>query len=363
VSANISKQTIGILEFGGGFVTDKKTGEPTDINRFFEQLDLAAPAIVPVSVAEATNCVLGHRGKLNSSDAEVTLDIDVAGSVANGARLILYFAPNTEKGLIDGVTTAIYDSTNAPSVLSISWGSAELDGWAPTASLMNNLSMMFREAAAVGITVVACTLDSGSDCGVGDGKAHVAYPASDPWVLACGGTTITTPANHKFEEVVWNDDGVTGGGISVIFPLPAWQQKLGVPPSINDGKTKGRGIPDVAGYANGYSIELYGKPAGSLWGTSEAAPLYAGLIAQLNAELGYCIGYINPTLYECYGTGVFHPVAGGGSNSFSFAEADGSRQSSPGYTSNSGWNACTGLGSVNGKALLKHLRALAAHRS
>jgi kumamolisin len=149
-------------------------------------------------------------------------------------------------------------------------------------------------------------------------------------------------SGSSFTEVTWNDNGITGGGISDVFPLPDFQVGSAIPGSVNDGH-QGRGIPDIGGYANGYSIFLNGSMQGPFWGTSETAPLYAGLVALINAIVGDSIGYLNPILYQLGETEVFRDIADGGSNAESGA---------PGYTAGSGWDACTGWGSIDGTALL-----------
>jgi kumamolisin len=147
---------------------------------------------------------------------------------------------------------------------------------------------------------------------------------------------------NSFTEVTWNDNGVTGGGISDVFPVPDWQLFAGVPLSVNDGHS-GRGIPDIAGHADGYQIFLNGSTQGPVGGTSETAPLYAGMMALINASIGDSVGFLNPILYQAGTTDVFRDIADGGSN----AEAG-----APGYTAGSAWDACTGWGSVDGTALL-----------
>ena len=141
------------------------------------------------------------------------------------------------------------------------------------------MSALFREAAHLGITIFAATGNQGASSGMSDGQAHVIYPASDPWVTACGGAMIRR--GTEFTETAWNTRGVTGGGISDVFPLPAWQESANIPASVNRNKRIGRGIPDVAGYAAGYDIVFGGAPMPSP-GTSGVAPLWAGLTALLN---------------------------------------------------------------------------------
>jgi hypothetical protein len=337
----IAAQTIGLLEFGGGYLT-------SDIQAFFNGLGLPTPTLVSVGVDGATNDPGGE-----GSD-EVTLDIDVAGSVAPGAKIAVYFAPWTEQGWVDVVTKAVYDTANAPSVLSISWGWAEFQsilGLLWSAAAMDAVSQTFAEAAAMGVTVLVASGDSGSYCYIGDSKAHVIYPASDPGVTTCGGTTIENISGSAFTEITWNDNGVTGGGISDHFPPPPWQQWAAVPPSVNDGH-HGRGIPDVAGNADpdsGYVLILNGAATPAYGGTSAVAPLYAGLVAILNATLGEPVGYLNPNLYAFGNSLVYGDVNDGRSNAAAGA---------PGYVSGPGWDACTGFGSIRGDALLSALRGV-----
>jgi kumamolisin len=116
----------------------------------------------------------------------------------------------------------------------------------------------FQEAATFGMTVFVASGDYGSSAGIPGPVAHVAFPESDPWVTSVGGTTIGNVVGSSFTEVTWvaagPEFGTTGGGISDAFDLPFWQHHHNVPLSVNPGHRKGRGVPDVAGYASGYSI-------------------------------------------------------------------------------------------------------------
>jgi hypothetical protein len=361
VPPSISGQTIGIFEFGGGYVVDG-SGHATDIDAFFAGLNppLPSPPLAPpVPILGGSNTVLGGPGNVNNDDAEVALDIDVAGSVANGATIAVYFiGTNSELGWISAISTAVVPSAGqpSPSVITISWAWDEA-GW--STSQLTAMSGFFQLASNKGVTVFAASGDKGSmgNADEPDGRAHVCFPACDPWVTAVGGTTIGNVSGPAFSEVTWNDNGVTAGGISTVFPVPSWQAGVGVPPSVNDGTTRGRGLPDIAGYANGYDITLYGADAGSWWGTSEASPLYAGLIAVLNAELGYRIGHLNSTLYALAttpGASIFNDIDDGGSNAFSFTLAPPNAPTvitSPGYTAVTGWDACTGWGSIRAARL------------
>jgi kumamolisin len=110
-SGSAAGQCIGLIEFGGGY-------QLSDITAFYAGLGKATPSISAIGVDGATNSF----GIDSNADAEVALDIDVAGSVAPGAALAVYFAPWSEQGWVDILSTAVHDATHRPSVLSISWG-------------------------------------------------------------------------------------------------------------------------------------------------------------------------------------------------------------------------------------------------
>jgi kumamolisin len=357
-------QTIAIPEFGGGFAQ-------ADVDFFFSGLGLIAPPITVVSVDGATNTLLGSFGNVAfpaGPDFEVMLDICVAGAVAQGAGIVVYFAPNTSQGKVDVYSQIITDTVNHPSVISISWGANEVANLPLSAQFLIG-SILFPIAATRGITILAATGDDGTNNKTNDGSAHVQFPASSPWVTACGGTQITS--RKPLVEGTWSLGPLktTGGGISNINDLPPYQVGMGIPASVNDGVTTGRGIPDVAGHAGGYNLVVYGRnttaltftspPANSgssvglQGGTSAVAPLYAGLVARINAVLGRRIGLLTPALYLIGGAPwvhVFRDIADGLTNGVSFSTG-----SSPGYSSARGWDACTGWGVVDGTRLRQAL--------
>lgn len=330
---NGNGQCIGIIELGGG-------ENESDLETYFQNLGLATPKITVVSVDGGNN---EPTGDPTGPDGEVMLDIEVAGSVANGASIALYFAPNTDQGFVDAVTTAINDDQNKPSVISISWGGAE-NTW--TAQAIDALNQALDDAASVGVTVCCASGDGGSSDGESDGLAHVDFPASSPYVIGCGGTSLPSPSPSS--EVVWNDlstgNGATGGGISAVFSVPSWQSSANVPPSANGGGKTGRGVPDVAGDADpftGYSVRVDGQDT-VLGGTSAVAPLWAGFITMVNQKLGHSIGYANPILYGGSVSSDFHDITKGNNGA---------------YSAKAGWDACTGLGSPNGSTILNAILA------
>jgi kumamolisin len=320
-------QTIGIIELGGGT-------RAADLATYFKSLGLKAPKVVTVSVDHGKNHATGSA---DGPDGEVMLDVEVAGAVAPAADLVVYFTPNTDAGFLDAITTAIHDTTHKPSIISISWGGPE-SSW--TAQSLTAFDEAFQAAAALGITVCVAAGDNGSTDGVAGNGNNVDFPASSPHVLACGGTSLQASNNVITSETVWNDGangGATGGGISGTFPVPAWQSDLSASLTVG-GSTKltFRGLPDVAGDADpetGYSVRVDGTDT-VIGGTSAVAPLWAGLIARLNAIRGSSIGFVNPLLYAHPGT--LRDITAGNNGAFAAAQ---------------GWDACTGLGSPNGQAL------------
>ncbi len=338
-------QTIGLIEFGGGFAQ-------SDLNQFFT--GLGGGQTPPTPVVVGIDGVTNSPGVDVNEDGEVTLDICVASSVAANAGVAVYFAPWTEQGWVDVITSSVHDATNNPSVVSISWGWPEfegIDGFTWTQQAINAVNQTFQDAAALGVTVFAASGDNGSDCGQGDGVAHVLYPASDPFVSACGGTRVSDVSGASFVETTWAQSfGTTGGGVSDFFTLPTYQIGAGVPLSANDGH-QGRGIPDIAGNADpasGYNLVVDGSSFPGVGGTSATAPLYAALVALCNAKLGRNVGFLNPLLYALNNTGVIRDIADHASNATGGA---------PGYTAGPGWDGATGLGVVDGQGLLAALTA------
>jgi kumamolisin len=105
-------QCVALIELGGGF-------RLTDLDTYFKGLGVSTPSVVAVSVDHATN---SPTSDANGPDGEVMLDVEVVGAIAPGANIVVYFAPNTDAGFLDAITTAVHDTTHKPSVISISWG-------------------------------------------------------------------------------------------------------------------------------------------------------------------------------------------------------------------------------------------------
>lgn len=329
-------ETIGIVELGGGY-------KEADLQTYFASLGVAQPPSVQgVSVDGGAN---QPSGDPNSADGEVALDIEVAGAVAPGARQKVFFAPNTDQGFQDAISQAIHDSD--VTLVSISWGQAEA-GY--TAQALTAFNQTLQDAVTLGKTVFVAAGDNGSSDGETDGKNHVDFPASSPYVVACGGTTLEAdPATGAINsEVVWNEsaanEGATGGGVSDVFSRPDYQGNAHVP--LPQGSGGGRGVPDVAAVADpvtGFNVLIDGQTVVT-GGTSAVAPLYAGLFALVNEGLRAAkkgrAGFVHPVLYA--NPEVFRDITQGNNGAF---------------TAGPGWDAATGLGSPLGDQILAALKA------
>src|SRR5262249_55970276 len=254
------------------------------------------PPVVEISVDAGRN----RFGGGTIDDQEVALDLQVLGAVVPAARLVVYFTDDSEQGLADAVLAAVHDTPHRPTVISISWGVSELE-WTAYPQALDVMNDALADAVKLGIIVTAAAGDMLATNGADDDLVHVNFPASSPYVLSCGGTKIAlAPGGGSIAtEVVWNDgDRGTGGGVSDLFDVPDYQQGLAGPGSVSTGKI-GRGVPDVAAaaaFASGYRIFVNGRQIVQ-GGTSAVAPLWAGLIALVNAERGAPLARIHPTLY------------------------------------------------------------------
>ncbi len=327
-------QTIAIIELGGGY-------SASDLSTYFGGLGLPTPSVTAVGVDGGSNSY-GQQ-----ADGEVELDIEVAGAVAPGAAQVVYFAPNTDQGFVDAISEAVH-ATPAPIVVSISWGGPEPTWSAQSLTAMDDA---IADGAVLGVTVTVAAGDNGSsdDPNNANGPAEVDFPASSPHALACGGTELVGDVSTYTitSEVVWNEiannEGAGGGGVSAVFGVPSWQANAGVPLPASGTGTPGRGVPDVAGNADpvtGYQVVVDGQQQ-PIGGTSAVAPLWAGLIARLAQATGKKFGLLQPLIYAGVTPGTttagFNDIVSGNNGA---------------YSAGPGWDACTGLGSPNGQALL-----------
>ena len=251
---------------------------------------------------------------------------------------------------MDAIAAAVNDQVHHPSIISIAWGSPEGSNILGP-SLEQRTNEILHIAAARGITVVAASGDHGARDAETENRLEVDFPASSPWVLSVGGTSILSIQSNSITESVWNDpnSGGSGGGVSSLFDRPDYQANIFVPRSLTPHP--GRGLPDVAIDADPESgLEVLVDGAHQIeGGTSIAAPEWAGLIALLNQGLGHNLGFFNPVLYGKLGpAGVLRPIVNG---------SNGTAEMS-GYCAGPGWNAATGWGTPDGVRLLQALKSV-----
>ncbi|WP_164019983.1 S53 family peptidase [Pyxidicoccus trucidator] len=368
-------QCVGLLQLGGAAIE-------RDLSQYFEALELPYPEVVYVG-----ENIPGY-GRFN---VEVTFDVALVGAVCPRARIAVYNSRDVSvNGILVALCMAIFDEVNKPSVLSMSWSFPEIAGQGPTQLEADIINELLALAAWRGISVCMSSGDSGALTPItySDGRPTAVpaanFPASSPYVLACGGTTLLVKDDAIHSEVVWNSltrpmlfldfpdaetafpyPMATGGGISRLYTRPAWQDAARVPPLVDCywyigmlqrvDTFHGRGTPDVAASADwmtGYEFIFQGK-WNTMGGTSAAAPMWAALLALMNEGLeanhgpGTRVGWINPYLYRlCLeeGTEVCRPISQGNNGGF---------QANPERS----WNPCTGLGSPDGKKLAAALGA------
>ena len=286
----------------------------------------------------------------------------MAHTVAPGADILLVETPVPETEGVTGFPQIVRAENyvighHLGEVISQSFGATE-ETFPDAASVMA-LRSAYLSAAAHGVTVLAASGDAGvANVGL-DGVTYytypvVSWPASDPLVTAVGGTRLHLGAagNRTSPDTVWNgagpNPGASGGGVSSVFARP-WYQN-GVAGVVGNA----RGVPDITMSAacNG-AIQTYqsypGVPAG--WhlscGTSEATPLFAGIVALADQLAGHGLGLINPALYAMkadHAAGLV-PVTSG-NNTVTFTQ-DGRHYTIAGYQAGPGYNLASGLGTVN----------------
>lgn len=325
-----ANQTVALIELGGNY-------DEQDLGDYFNAAGTPVPVVRRVSVTPGSP--VPYRSD-PVSDGEVMLDIEVVGAIAPRATIVVYFAANTDDGFYEAVSQAVHDP--ATTVVSISWGGAEKYFSDQTMDAWETLAM---SAAALHVPIFAASGDHGAPDqeppGL-DGSRHVDFPASAPHIIACGGTNIQTNGASITQETVWNDrDGwATGGGTSTHFALPAWQSGLSTAPGT---ALTMRGVPDVAGDADplsGINVRTDGRD-GVSGGTSAVAPLWAALTAIMSQQAGSKLGFFAPLLYQ--DPAALNDIVDGDNTAFGVT----------GFGAQHGWDACTGLGSPIGTAVLQ----------
>jgi kumamolisin len=335
VTATGAGETLALFELAGY--------NPADITAYAARFAIPAPTLQNVLVD-------GADGSVGSGADEVTLDIELAASLAPGlAKIIVYEGPNTDTGALDTYSRIATD--NAAAVVSVSWGAPEDE---MSAAYLNGENTIFQQMAAQGQTVFAASGDSGAfDNANQPTTLAVDDPSSQPLVTGVGGTTLVLgPGNSYGAESSWGSGSSGGGGgVSRIWAIPAWQASVGT--NKNGESTTHRMVPDVSFDGNpqtGYPIYFGGK-----WyvygGTSCGAPLWAAFASLVNQKrvadgLGR-LGFVNPALYQVARSAqyfsAYHDVDDGTDNLYFPAVPD--------------YDLSTGWGSFNGAGLFASLTA------
>lgn len=280
---------------------------------------------------------------------EADLDLEQIATQAPGSSLISYEGPNTGQGQYDTWNSIV--TADAASVVSTSWGSCEplafQYGW------ISAYGPLFQQAAAQGQTIVAASADSGSEDCYRAAQAtalETDYPASDPWVTGIGGTTLSNT------EVAWNQcegqvgvscaaygGGSGGGGLSRYIPRPSWQpattQWVG---SGNPCGVDCRQVPDISANAAVDEVVFANGAWEAVGGTSAAAPLLAGVVADKNQACAASTGDFAPSLYalasqSVYGTALTDITSGDNDLTRTYSGAY--------FAARQGYDLATGLGS------------------
>ncbi|MFE2100207.1 protease pro-enzyme activation domain-containing protein [Streptomyces sp. NPDC059468] len=352
-------QKIAIAEFGGCYFDD-------DLRAFCAAQNRPVPRVevVPVdfdpprSLQEARQLPPAEQKFALEAAGEVMMDVQIVAALCPAAEISVYFADFDQRGWIEVLDRVI---AQQPVTLSVSWGLAEDDpNWSGTA--LDQINKRLEGAADRGTTVCVSSGDDGAGDQVMDGRAHVDFPSSSPFVLSVGGTMIDASGT----EVSWwvapgrrvrgkPGSGSSGGGVSTKFERPDYQQQINVD-SLNPGAFKGRVVPDVAALAGPpfYDLTLFGAPEPN-GGTSASAPLWAALYARVNALLPQQKQqrFLTPLLYRSGNNGV--PLGQAACRDIAEGHDNASHPPAVGYPVKPGYDAVTGWGVPDGTALEKGL--------
>ncbi|WP_371534947.1 S53 family peptidase [Streptomyces sp. NBC_00466] len=270
--------------------------------------------------------------------SESRLDVAMVHSLAPGARIVIAASPVDEtqgdSGMPEMMRTLDHLTRHRlADVVSMSFGSVEENFNSPDS--MRRYGRTLARARAAGITLVASSGDHGASGPLRDDPAlhHprrvVAWPASDPRVTAVGGSLLhVDPQGHRTSpDTLWPK---SGAGHSSVFPRPPWQHSV-----AGTGSVSGRSLPDIT---------MQGAA-----GTSQSAPLFAGVLA-LAVQLHHGpLGNINPALYRLGAAGPEAGIVDVTQGANSYAEV-------PGFTAGDGFDTASGWGTVD---VPRFVRALA----
>jgi len=384
----------GVTGRGATIVIVDSYGSPTikhDLGVFDQAFGLPAPPslriIQPAGKVPAYN---PDNSDMVGWASETTLDVEYAHTVAPGANLLLVETPVSETEGVHGFPQIVAAEEyvlnhHLGDVISQSFSATEQTFPRPRPASVQALRGAYELAAKDKVTVLAAAGDSGAaDVGLDESTYYLhpvtSWPDSDPLVTGIGGTQLHINAKGQpSAPTVWNDTYskatnefaignagpnplAGGGGKSVLFSRPAYQNGVR---NIVGGR---RGVPDISmsGACNG-SVDTYGSfggaPAG--WtpacGTSEATPMFAGIVALADQVAGHSLGLINPALYQLsaeHAPGIVDVTSG--NNTVSFSQG-GHKDTVRGFTARPGYDLASGVGTVNAGYFVRELAFLAGH--
>lgn len=299
---------------------------------------------------------------------ETELDVEIAHLYAPGAKIVVAAAGVDATGdvefpqLMAAVKSAVGDGGD---VASMSWGDFEQNFYDPQSgySQLTGLRGAFQDALDHHVTLVAATGDTGA-AGIDDATGdlttvpEVSWPASDPDVVAAGGTELNLNAagNRISPDVVWNDGslgyGAGGGGRSVVFPRPAYQN------TVASVAGNHRTIPDIStsSAVNGGALIYWSADTGLpgwaiVGGTSESSPMVAAITALADQAAGYRLGSLDDELYALQHYVGYNRLSG----LIQVTQGDNTWGGVTGYSAGPGYNPATGLGTFNADQLVNAL--------
>ena len=364
----------GITGSGRTIVIVDSFGSPTiqhDLHVFDQQFNLLPDPKLQIVKA-------GKIPPFNRNDAtmagwaeETTLDVEYAHAIAPGARIVLVETPVAETEGVTGfpemmkAEKALIDK-GVGDVIAQSFGATEntFPGFANgNFTSLLNLRYAFTDALAHRVTVLAASGDAGATDAMRDGTTLYtsqvnSWPSSDPLVTSVGGSQLSlgNAGNRTQPDTVWNDGfGASGGGYSAIFPRPSFQ--YGVRGVVGNH----RGTPDIsmsAAVDGGCWVYESFEPTGAGWeifgGTSEATPIFAGLVALADQLAAHRLGNINGPLYTLGGLSRSqHPPLKTGI--VDITTGDNSFGGVTGFKAAAGYDLASGWGTVDGDAFVRAL--------
>jgi len=338
-------QNIAIAEFGGGYFADDTVAYCSKFQRPVPNVQAIAIDAPAFTLQQILALPKPRRDDELGNTIEVMMDVQIIAGLCAKANISVYFSTFDQRGWVDLLNTVI---AARPVALSISWGLAEDDpGW--SANAVTAINDRLNAARLLGITTCVSSGDDGSGDQIDDGHAHTDFPSCSPHVLSVGGTMLKK-SGASVKEVTWwespgrrtgNGGGATGGGVSTVFSRPTWQNVHVT--SLNAGSI--------------YDLIFVGQPQPN-GGTSASTPLWAALIARINAQLPSAKQqrFLTPLLYQKGGNGS--PVGKDSSRDIATGTNASHPEPGKGYKAKQGFDAVTGWGVPDGVKLLNSLGAI-----